>query len=123
MSHRIVLDWIGGRHQFALPIGSLRAVQDALGEGPAVTLMSLTQATARVDAPFVVLRNGLVGGGMNAVDATTLIDRLADLHGWMTFLPTAATVLQSALIGPPDDAVGEVGGAPPMTPETETLET
>lgn len=117
MGHRITQTWVGGEHVFALPIGGLRAVQDHLGEGPMVTFLSLTNLTARVDAPFVVLRQGLIWGGMPEGEAKALVERMCAHHSWMAFIPPAVAVMRAALTGVVDDPVGEAGGAPPTTPE------
>lgn len=114
--HRITQTWIGGEHAFALPIGGLRAVQDHLGEGPMVTLLALTSLSAKVDAPFVVLRQGLIWGGMAEPEAKALIDRVSAHHPWVEFIAPAVAVLRAALTGAADDPAGEAGGAPRMTP-------
>lgn len=111
MSHRLTLTWPGGEHDFALPIGQLRAVQSETDAGPEELLNRMAAGKWRVDDLFAVLRHGLEGGGMAKADATKLVARVIDIHGLIAFRETAFRVLGSALIGPGDDPVGERTGA------------
>jgi hypothetical protein len=63
-----------------------------------------------------VIRLGLIGGGMKAYRALVLVKRHIEGGPYYEQMPTARTILQCAMFGPPDDAVGKV--APPATPET-----
>lgn len=105
-----MVSWIGGQHEFALPIGSLRAVQAACDAGPQEVLMRLAGGTWRVDDPLAVLQQGLIGGGMSRGDAGDLVNRMAELHGLNRIVVTAQIVLSAALIGVEDDPVGETPG-------------
>jgi hypothetical protein len=82
-----------------------------------ITFLSLTNLTAKVDAPFIVLRQGLIWGGMAETEAKALIERLADHHAWIEFIPPASAVMRAALTGAVDDPAGEAGGAPRTTPD------
>ena len=109
------LIWLGGEHEFALDIGGLRALQTACDAGPQQILNRVATGTWRVDDLFQTIRLGLVGGGMAAGEATRLTEATFKSHALMQFRPTAQAILVAALIGDPDDALGEAKGetAPP----------
>lgn len=104
------INWVGGEHDFALDIGGLRAVQDACNAGPQELVGRLVAGTWRVDDPLQILRHGLIGGGMLKADAARLVESMANTHGLLRLAPTAQLVLASALIGVPDDPVGQQSG-------------
>lgn len=105
--------WIGGEHDFALDIGALRAVQDACSAGPQEIVGRLLAGTWRVDDPMQVLCHGLIGGGMLKAEAARLVETMANSHGLLRLVPTAQLVLSAALVGVPDDPVGEPEGVNP----------
>lgn len=107
--------WLGGEHEFALDIGGLRALQGHCDAGPQQILNRLTTGHWRVDDVFQTIRLGLIGGGMAQADANRLVDATFKSHKLMQFRPTAQAILVAALIGDPDDPVGEAEGetAPP----------
>lgn len=110
MSHRVVLSWVGGEHEFGLSLGGLRAVQTACDAGPQEVLQRLGAGTWWVDDPVEVLRHGLTGAGMEREAASRLVLRMADLHGLMRLVVTAQLVLSAALVGVADDPVGDEPG-------------
>lgn len=114
----LTVKWIGGEHDFALDIGALRALQDACNAGPQEIVGRLLAGTWRVDDPLQVMRLGLIGGGMAKVEASRLVETMADTHGLLRLVPTAQLVLSSALIGVPDDPVGEPQGVNPPPVES-----
>ena len=111
-----LLQWPGGEHEFALPLGQLRALQDACDAGPEEIFNRLRTGKWRVCDIIEPLRLGLIGGGMEKSAAQKLIYPLLDVHPLIEFKLPAITVLASALLGVKDDAVGELEGdrsAPP----------
>lgn len=113
-----VLTWVGGEHPFALYLGQLRALQEAVDAGPEELLIRLRVGKWRVDDLAHTLRLGLIGGGMGEVDAGRLVASLFDLHPVMAFKSTVLDVLIEALIGPEDDQPGKSEGAAPSARES-----
>jgi Phage tail tube protein, GTA-gp10 len=111
----LTLIWAGGEHRFALPLGALRAVQDLCDAGPMLIYRSLQSADWRVDWPIHVVRHALIGGGMGEAEARKLVAGLSETVPLLDFVRPAILALAGALIGVPDDPVGEVGdeGKPP----------
>lgn len=103
--------WPGGEHRFALPIGALRAVQDACNAGPLQVFDALRTGSWRIEHLESVLRHGLIGGGMDAVGAKEMVVRLMDARPLAEFVAPAAIVLGAAITGVKDDPVGEHPGA------------
>ena len=105
------LNWIGGEHEFALPIGQLRALQQACDAGPEEILGRIWSGTWRVDDLFEVIRLGLIGGGqVDAKDAGQMVAGLLDKHPLLQFKPVAQALLMDALTGDEGDPVGELLG-------------
>ncbi len=103
----LVLQWPGGEHTFRLTISQLEVIQDKTGCGPEHLLHKINSGQwAAVDL-VEVLRNGLIGGGMGAVEALQAVRKAFELHPMIGFKIPAQAVLAAALYGPPDDPVGE----------------
>jgi hypothetical protein len=105
--------WEGGEHAFALDIGGLRALQTACDAGPQQILNRIVTGAWRVDDLYQTIRLGLIGGGMAAAEAARVTDTSFKSHPMMKFRAPAQAVLVAALIGDPDDPLGEATGAPP----------
>lgn len=114
---RIDLTWPGGEHPFALPLGGLRAVQDACDAGPMEILVALRTGRWRVDMPLAVLRHGLIGGGMTEAEARALMHRVTEAHPIGEFVAPAALVIAAAVLGVADDPLGEPVGAETPQPD------
>ena len=110
-----LLVWVGGEHAFALDIGALRALQTACDAGPQQILARIAGGTWRVDDLMQTIRLGLIGGGMEQKEAARLVETAFKSHPLLTFRPTAQSVLVLALMGDPEDRLGETTGetAPP----------
>ena len=116
-------------YPFRVAFGQWRELQESvnkprleIGE-PTVGPMGLLRALLNGDAwPHdvrEVIRIGLIGGGMKADRALVLVKRYVEGAAYFSAVPTARTVLQTAMFGPPDDAVGkETTPAAPETPAT-----
>lgn len=115
----LTLTWIGGEHEFALPIGPLRALQDATDAGPEQLFNKMRLATWRIDDALHILRCGLIGGGMDKATAAQLINSLVELHPHRIaeFKVPAIAIMQFMMFGPSDDPVGKPEGVPETPPE------
>lgn len=108
------LQWPGGEHDFALPLGQLRALQDATNAGPEEVFNRLRIGAWRVDDLIDVIRLGLVGSGeMASKDATKFVVALFDKHPPIQFKLTALAIMAAALLGVEDDPLGEERGETP----------
>lgn len=111
------LHWPGGEHDFALPLGQLRALQDATDSGPEEIFNRLRLGNWRVNDLMDTIRLGLVGSGeMDKKEASRIVVALFDQHPIVDFKLTAIAILAAALFGIEDDAVGE-GEGPTPAPE------
>jgi hypothetical protein len=115
MRHSVRLNWPGGEHDFALRLGDLRGLQDACNAGPHELLTKLQVGTWRVDDPIRTIQFGLVGGGMDRIEAGKLVTTIAELHGLSSLVPLAIGILGSALAGVAGDEVGEPKGVDPTS--------
>lgn len=110
-------DFGDGEHTFRLAIGQLRELQDKTGVGPATLLDRITTRSWRVDDIRETIRLGLIGGGMDPLDALGLVRRYVDERPIAENVDPAFRVLMAALVGPEDDKPGN-GAAENQTPET-----
>ena len=110
------MNWAGGEHDFALPIGMLRALQDKCDAGPPLVLQRLVTNAWRVDDVIQPIRLGLEGGGMGKDEARKLVKQHVEDEPLSLSVLTAQAVLTAALYGAEDDPVGE----PLAGEETET---
>lgn len=111
------LTWVGGEHEFALPIAALRALQDARDAGPEQIFNRLRLGDWQIDDAVQVIRWGLHGAGMDAGEAAKMVTPLVDLHPLAPFKLLALKILSHALFGPGDDPVGEARGVTATAPE------
>jgi hypothetical protein len=91
--------WIGGSHDFRLPLGGLRAVQAVCKVGPHEVFNRIAGNVWLVDDLFEVIRQGLIGGGMSTGEASELVTTLFNQHPLLEFREIAKVVLLSALVG------------------------
>lgn len=101
------LTWAGGEHDFALPIGLLRALQDKCNAGPPLVLQRLAASTWHVDDVIQPIRLGLEGGGMSKEEARKLTEKHVEDKPLALSVLTAQAILTAVLFGPGDDPVGE----------------
>lgn len=106
------LVWAGGEHPFALDIGALRALQGHCDAGPQQILNRIAAGGWRVDDLLQTIRLGLICGGMAQAEATRIVDTAFRSHPLLAFRPTAQAILVAALVGDPDDRLGETTGEP-----------
>ncbi|WP_434612067.1 gene transfer agent family protein [Tabrizicola sp. M-4] len=115
MGRSVRLSWVGGEHDFALRLGELRGLQDQTNAGPHELLTKLQVGTWRVDDPIRTIQFGLVGGGMDRIEAGKLVIAMAELHGLSSLVPLSIGILGSALAGVAGDEVGEPMGVGPTS--------
>ncbi len=96
MPHGTQMKWQGGEHPFLLRIGELRALDDRLQEGAMAAAMRLRSLRPKFNDVYEVVRQGLIGGGMDAKDASTLVAMVEEQHGIGPMVPLAQAVLLQA---------------------------
>lgn len=101
--------WEGGEHPFRLGIGELRALQSATGVGPLFLLGRITGSQWFVDDIVETVRLGLIGGGMDPVEAKKLTDRVFSENTPALYrsMLLATRVLRDAVMGEPNDPTGD----------------
>lgn len=103
--------WSGGEHEFALPIGELRALQTACDAGPEEIAHILISGKWRDHHVTNTLRFGLIGGGMDAKEANRMMIDIFDLHPPMMLKATALEVITDWLTQEDGDELGEDEGS------------
>lgn len=106
-SARITFDWADGSHTFRLAIEQLRELQDKTGVGPAALFDRIASRLWRVDDLREVIRLGLIGGGMEPLDALALVKRYVDARPLLESVEPAWRIIMAALVGPGDDRPGK----------------
>ena len=103
-----VIVWPGGEHAFRLALAQCEGLQQATDCGPDFLLAKFESRLWSPKEAFEVLRWGLIGGGMEAVEAKRVVTGAFDrADGYAEFKTVALRVLLTALYGPPDDPAGE----------------
>lgn len=103
---RIELDWAGGLHSFRLGWGELMRLQEACDAGPFEILHRLQSGLWRVQDIAAVIRFGLIGGGMDAAKAASLVRDFVQGLPPLESLMTARAVLSAGCVGAPDEPLG-----------------
>jgi hypothetical protein len=113
----VSLDFGDGEYSFRIAFGQWRELQESINKprleigepaiGPMGLLRALLDGNAWPHDVREVIRLGLIGGGMKADRALVLVKRHIEARAYFQSMPTARTVLQAAMFGPPDDQVGK----------------
>ncbi|MBP2459586.1 MULTISPECIES: gene transfer agent family protein [unclassified Rhizobium] len=103
----ITLTWADGDFKFRLGWGELEELQEKTDAGPYVVLQRLHNGTWRVQDISNVIRIGLIGGGMAPDKAIQKIRFYVEQRPPMESIHHAIAVLSSALLGAPDEKLGE----------------
>ena len=122
----VTLQFGGQEHPFRIAFGQWRELQESINKprleigeppiGPMGLLRALLDGNAWPNDVREVIRLGLIGGGMKYDRALVLIKRHVEARPYYEAMPTARTILQVAMFGPPDDPAGkEMTPAPPET--------
>lgn len=122
----ITAEWGDGEYPFRLGIGELREIERKTSAGILELYDKIVNRKWRLDDLREVIRNGLIGGGMQPKEANALVKRYVDERPLMESVPVADAMLLYALIGPPRDepkkatAEGAVTGASPSADSMKT---
>lgn len=111
---KIELTWADGDYTFRLGWGELEALEEACDAGPWVILERLFTKQCRVRDIVNVIRQGLIGGGMEPTAATKLVRTYVEKRPPVENLLFATVILQTAVQGVEDEPVGEQSAASPM---------
>lgn len=95
----VSFEWADGLHTFRLPIGQLRELQEKTGVGPLRLFNRLLDGSWHVDDAREVMRLGLIGGGMEPLEALRLVQRYVDARPLMETQAPALLVMGAALHG------------------------
>lgn len=118
----VSLDWGDGTHQFALRWGELVLLQEATDVGPYVVLDRLAGLGWRLEDIREVIRLGLIGGGLEPAKAVKLVRRYVEERPPLENVTIAYAILMAALMGAPDEPVGEPSAADQQSPSTTSQE-
>ncbi|WP_374833899.1 gene transfer agent family protein [Paenochrobactrum pullorum] len=116
---KIELTWADGDYTFRLGWGELEALQEACEAGPWVILERLFTKQCLVGDISNVIRQGLIGGGLEPVAATKLVRTYIEKRPPAENLLFATVILQAAIQGAAEEPVGE----PPAASQTESNST
>jgi len=107
----IEVDWGDGEHRFRLAWGELVKVQEACDAGPYVILNRLGDGSWLLNDIREVIRYGLIGGGAEPSAALKLVREYVEGRPPLENILLARAILSAALMGAPDEKVGEPGAA------------
>ncbi|WP_273785603.1 gene transfer agent family protein [Brucella intermedia] len=103
----ITLDFADGTYKFRLAWGQLAELQENCDAGPYVILERLQNRSWRLNDIRENIRLGLIGGGMDPASALKLVKRYVEDRPLLENVKLAQAVLTVALIGAPEEEVGE----------------
>jgi len=103
----VELEFGDGTYRFRLGWGELANLQEACDAGPYVILNRLQSGQWRVADIREVVRYGLIGGGLKPTDALKLVKEYVESRPPMESILYAQVVLSAALMGAPEEKVGE----------------
>jgi len=101
----------GGDYLFRLGYGELRMLQEACDAGPLWIAQRIKGDQCRVEDIRETLRIGLIGGGMNDMEARRIVEREVEPR-LFAYRETAYMVILAAVLGPDDEkSEGKAKGA------------
>lgn len=110
---RIEFDWADGTYSFRLAWGQLGELQEKCDAGPYVVLQRLHSGAWRIEDITNIIRLGLIGGGLEPSPALKLARRYVEDRPPMESLIPAQVILSAALMGAPEEPMGEGDAANP----------
>ena len=119
----VVIRWPGGEHACRLGLTELEVIQQKTDCGPEFLLHRIRAAQWRAADLSEVIRNGLIGGGMNHVAALQLVQGALAAHPLIEFKVPAMEILAHAVFGPPNDEDAPSGEPDPVAPTPEAGKT
>lgn len=111
---KVELTWADGDYTFRLGWGELEALQEACDAGPWVILDRLFTRQCLIGDISNVIRQGLIGGGLEPVAATKLVRTYVEKRPPAENLIFATVILQTAIQGVDEEPVGEPQAANQM---------
>lgn len=111
---KIQLVWADGEYTFRLGWGEIEALQEACDAGPWMILERLFSKQCLIGDISNVIRQGLIGGGLEPVSATKLVRTYVEKRPPAENLLFATVILQAAVQGADDEPVGEQPAASQM---------
>lgn len=106
---RIELDFADDVYSFRLAWGQLLELQEKTGKGPFRVYKDLNSDDWQVEQIANVIRLGLIGAGMPAVEALKKVRAYVELAPPMENLTLARAVLLCGIFGAPEEKVGKDG--------------
>lgn len=103
----VTFDWADGTYPFRLAWGQLAELQEKCDAGPYVVLQRLHSGEWRVEDISNIIRLGLIGGGREPSPALKLTRAYVEARPPMENLIPAQVILAAALMGAPEETVGE----------------
>jgi Phage tail tube protein, GTA-gp10 len=103
----VTFDWADGTHSFRLAWGQLGELQEKCDAGPYIVLQRLHSGAWRIEDISNIIRLGLIGGKMEPAAALKLVRAYVEARPPMENLVPAQVILSAALMGAPEEAVGE----------------
>ncbi len=108
---RVELDWADGTYAFRLAWAQLAELQEKTNAGPYVVFARLESDVWRIEDIAHTIRLGLIGGGMPPTDALKKVRTYVEERPLLESVPLAKTILQVALVGAPEEDLGNGAGA------------
>lgn len=110
-------------HTFRLGLGELAEIEERFDCSILVLATKLSTGTAKSTEIFEIIRVGLVGGGMNPVSASRLVQRYGDARPLEESRLVALSVAMAALLRVyTQEAVDPPAGEPSESPNASTSE-
>lgn len=120
---RVTFDWADGTHSFRLAWGQLGELQEKCDAGPYVVLQRLHSGAWRIEDISNIIRLGLIGASMEPVAALKLVRAYVEARPPMENLVPAQVILSAALMGAPEEKVGEDDAASQKTNSSTNSQT
>lgn len=115
----ITLTWGDGDYVFRLAWGEIVMLQEATDSGPPEILKRLEQDRWRVEDISSIIRIGLIGGGLEPIQALKLTRTYVESRPPYENLHVAHAILMAGIVGAPDeDSVKKNGDPIPETAST-----
>lgn len=116
--------WADGEYTFKLGWGELALLQEATDCGPLYLVERLGGKHWRIGDISNTIRLGLMGGGMDQIEALKMVKNYVESRPPMENLSIAFTIIAAGVQGAPDEplgeAEGEATGESSMTSPTES---
>lgn len=113
--------WADGDYDFRLRVKELEELQEITNCGPHFLFRRVSSGDWWVRDLRETIRLGLIGGGMEAVKAKTLVERYFDPGPYLQHVATVQAILGACIAGAPDgEKPGKRGAAKARTKSSQT---